>query len=176
MRTVYRLGQGLRALAAQLLPVRIDTEAAAAHLSPPLFALFMRLKRSEQLHALRVLRAVQRHADPAPPALAAAALLHDVGKTCYPVSLAGKTLPVLVRAAAPALAQRLSAGDPRHPLVRPFVVYVHHPRWSGDLLTAAGADADTVWLAAHHADSPAQWRDHPLYPLLIRLQHADDTH
>jgi hypothetical protein len=32
-----------------------------------------------------------------------------------------------------------------------------------------------VWLAAHHADDLALWTAHPLFPLLRRLQYADNT-
>ncbi len=171
---VYRLGQGLRALAALLLPLPVDTTLAERHLTPDEFALFRRLKRSEQQHSLRVLRTVLAQADETPPALAATALLHDVGKTRYPVGLFGKSLPVLVKIVSPERVTRWSHGDPANPLIRPFVTYCHHPAYSGELLQAAGSSPDVVWLAAHHADSPDCWGGHSLLPLLIRLQAADD--
>lgn len=132
------------------------------------------MRRSEQLHSLDVLRTILRDGD-APPALTVAALLHDCGKTRYPLAVWQKTAAVLVRRAAPRLFERLSAGDPRHPLIRPFVVYVHHPAWSADLMRAAGADADAVWLAAHHQQDRTRWRDHELFHVLERLQRADDA-
>ncbi len=174
MTAVYRLGQGLRALAALILPLPLDTTLAERFLTPQEMILFRRLKRSEQQHSLRVLRAVLTQADETPPALAAAALLHDVGKTRYPVGLIGKTLPVLVKIIAPERITRWSQGDPAHPLIRPFITYCHHPAYSGELLQAAGSDPDVLWLAAHHAESPDGWGGHPLLPLLIRLQAADD--
>ncbi len=171
---VYRLGQGLRALASLLLPLPVETTLAEQHLTPEEFALFRRLKRSEQQHSLRVLRTVFAQADETSPALAAAALLHDVGKIRYPVDLFGKTLPVLVKIVLPERVTRWSHGDPANPLIRPFVTYFHHPAYSGELLQAAGSHPDVVWLAAHHADAPDCWGGHPLLPLLIRLQAADD--
>lgn len=169
----HRLRQGLRALFAFACPV--DDALAARYLTPAQIALFRRLRRGEQLHSLNVLRGVLLQADETPPALAVAALLHDAGKSRYPLRLWQKTIAVLVRAGAPPLFRRLSAGDPQKWWARPFVVYVRHPAWSAELLAEAGADDAAIWLAAHHQDEAAQWRDHELFPLLKRLQAADDT-
>jgi hypothetical protein len=42
-------------------------------------------------------------------------------------------------------------------------------------LQPTGASDRAIWLAAHHQDDAAQWRDHPHYVLLCRLQRADDA-
>jgi len=173
MSAVYRFRQGLRALFAFAHPV--DAHETSAWLSPEERTLFNRLQRGEQIHCLNVLGALLAQPEPPPRALAAAALLHDVGKIRYPLRLWQKTLVVLTRTFSPALYHRLAAGDPDHRLARPFVVYAQHPAWSAEYAAAAGSDDDTVWLCAHHADSADQWRDHRLYPLLMRLQQADDS-
>jgi hypothetical protein len=169
---LYRLQQGLRALFA--FTQTVDYALAEQHLSPALLASFRALRRSEQLHSLRVLRALLAQGDVS-PALATAALLHDVGKCRYPMSLWQRSLPVLVKAASPALLARLSSSDPRHRWTRGFVVYVHHPAWSGEIVAEGGGSADAIWLCVHHADDAAQWRAHPLYGDLLRLQAADDA-
>lgn len=163
-----RLRQGTRALSAFARPV--DWAQAAAVLTPEELALFRRMQRSEQLHSLHVL--VSAHADDS-PVLAQAALLHDVGKTRYPLRLWQRTLPVLAGAVSPGLPRRLSDRDPRPAWSRGFVVAAHHPAWSADLAVACSAPDDVVWLIRHHADDAAQWADHPLHPLLVRLQVAD---
>lgn len=168
-----RIRQGLRELLAFAQPV--DLALAAEHLPPELLALFVRLRRGEQLHSLNVLRAVLAQG-PTPPDLAVAALLHDAGKACYPLAVWQKTLAVLARAFFPGLARRWEQGSPRHFWMRPFVVYAQHPAWSAQLLADAGAPPVAVWLAAHHADDAAQWADHPAGALLRRLQQADDMH
>ena len=170
--TVQRLRQGLRALFAFMQPV--DLALAAETLTPEQLALFQRMWRGEQLHSLNVLRMVMAQSS-APDSLAIAALLHDVGKTRYPLRLWQKTAAVLVRAFAPATFERLSKGDPRRALERPFVVYVQHPAWSAELLAQTGASEAAVWLVAHHADNPDSLPDSDLIPLLKRLQQADDA-
>ncbi len=170
---IHRLRQGLRALFAFARPV--DYALAGQYLTPEQVALFRRMRRGEQLHSLNVLRAVLSQRDTTPPELAIAALLHDAGKSRYPLRLWQKTIAVLVLAFAPSAFRRLSVGDPRTWWARPFVVYVDHPAWSAELLAQTGASASAVWLAAHHQDDAALHRMHELFPLLQRLQAADDT-
>jgi hypothetical protein len=173
MTAVYRLRQGLRALFA--FTQTVDYSLAAQHLAPPLLGIFRQMRRSEQLHSLRVLRALLDKGDVS-PALATAALLHDVGKSRYPLSLWQRTLPVLVKKLSPRLLLRLSSGDADSRWRRGFVVYVHHPAWSADLISANGGGDDAVWLARHHADDAATWGGHALHADLMRLQRADDLY
>jgi hypothetical protein len=172
MIAVYRVRQGTRALFA--FTHTVDEALAQRYLSPALMGLFRQMRRSEQLHSLNVLRALLAEGD-VTASLAIAALLHDVGKTRYPLMLWQRSLPVVVKAASPATMRRLSEQNPPNFLSRGFVVYIHHPEWSGELLEAAGAPADAIWLAVHHADKADVWRDHYLYGDLVRLQQADDT-
>ena len=171
MPVVYRLQQGVRALLAFSQP--LDSALAERYLSPALLTLFRQMDRGEQLHSLAVLRDVLAQGD-TPNDLAVAALLHDVGKSRYPISVWQKTLAVLVRALMPAAYVRWSEGSPLNLWQRPFVVYEQHPLWSAELLRTAGASEAACWLVAHHASKgddapmPAQleW--------LKRLQQADD--
>ncbi|MDZ4766187.1 MAG: HD domain-containing protein [Chloroflexota bacterium] len=187
---IYRIRQALRAIRAARTP--IDPAAAARWLSPPLLALFVSLRRSEQAHALAVLHSVDtlwraEHAAALPDALAVAALLHDVGKARLPLALWGRTLPVIVGMIAPSWIARLAAawvGQP-HPstrapywsggaLLRPFAIYIYHPAWGADIAREAGAAADAVWLIAHHSDAPLTVdADAGLMLMLGVLQRAD---
>jgi len=169
---IYRVRQGLQALSA--FARTPDTALATRFLSPPLMDVFRLMRRNEQLHSLNVLRALLRDGEP-PSALAVAALLHDSGKQLYPLAVWQKTYAVIIRRIAPRLFERLSNGNPRNLLTRPFVVYVHHPDWSADLMTRAGASPNAIWLAAHHQQNRTRWKDHELFHLLERLQQADDT-
>jgi hypothetical protein len=172
MTLVYRLGQGARALLAFTQPVELAL--AERYLSPPLMALFRSMRRDEQLHSLNVLRSVLTGGEPT-PALAVAALLHDVGKTRYPIAVWQKTLAVTLKTLLPERYRRWSTGDPAHPLQRPCVVYVHHPAWSAEMLRQAGAEDAAIWLVEHHAEPLEQWSRHPLFAQLGRLRQADDA-
>ena len=171
---IHRLRQGLRALFASTRPV--DDQLAGRFLSRDQFTAFRRLQRGEQLHSLNVLRAVLAQEEITPPDLALAALMHDVGKIRSPQRLWQKSITVLVRRFSPSLFVRLS----RHTrsnvwYSRPFVAYVDHPAWSAEILAQIGASEAAIWLVAHHADPAEQWQTHDLFPLLQRLQAADDT-
>jgi hypothetical protein len=168
-----RLRQGLRAMFAFAAP--IDDVLINRVLTPPLAALFFRMTRSEQLHSLHVLQDVLAQSDHTPDTLAIAALLHDCGKSRYPLWLWQRTLPVITRRISKTSAIRLSRGDPRNVWVRPYVVYAHHAAWSAELLRAAGAPEDSVWLVQHHGEGSDRLRDHRLHALLLRLQAADDA-
>lgn len=171
MPMVYRLQQGVRALLAFSQPV--DWVLAERYLSPSLIALFRQMDRGEQLHSLAVLRDVLVQGD-TPLDLAVTALLHDVGKSRYPISVWQKTLAVIVRALLPNTYTRWSKGSPLNLWQRPFVVYEQHPQWSADLLRAAGASETACWLAAHHASLPETAPSPAHLEWLKRLQQADD--
>jgi hypothetical protein len=174
---IQRLRQGIRALFA--FTQLVDFDLAASYLTSAEMALFRHMRRTEQLHSLNVLRTVVAESAAAresvPAELAVAALLHDVGKSRYPLAVWQKTLAVLVRAFVPAAFQRLSLGDPRRIFQRPFVVYVKHPSWSAEMLAQTDALPEAIWLVAHHADDADSQPVSDLVPLLKRLQSADDA-
>ncbi len=172
MTAAYRIRQGLQAIFAFAQPVELPL--AAQYLTPELLALFSQMRHSEQLHSLNVLRDVLANGI-TPRDLAIAALLHDVGKSRYPLRTWQKTLAVMVRKLAPSLFERWSKGNPANMWMRPFVVYVKHPNWSAEMIAAAGASESAIWLVAHHQEPASRWQDHALAYLLRQLQQADDS-
>lgn len=172
MAAATRLRQGLRALTAFARPV--DLALAGSTLNEAQLALFRQMKRSEQQHSLAVLRTLLDEA-PVPHDLAVAALLHDVGKTRYPLAVWMKTATVLLKALLPGLAQRWADGNPRNWLQRGLVVSKHHPAWSAELVAQTGASESALWLIRHHQSRAAALDAHPDAPLLRRLQRADDA-
>ena len=170
MAVAHRIRQGIRALLAFSQLVEIDL--ASQYLSLRELGLFTKMRRSEQLHSLNVLRDVIV-GDSTPDALAKAALLHDVGKSRYPLFVWQKTFAVLVHAVAPNLFERWSNGNPRNLWQRPFVVMTQHPAWSAESLADVGSPEAAIWLVAHHQDPADTWVDHPYFSMLERLQAAD---
>lgn len=164
-RLVYRLRQFRLAVFGPWPPVPDDT--LTPHLSPNLIALFRRMTPSEQAHSLAVMQRLQSagHRD---PDLLAAALLHDTGKVCAPLSAWERAQIVLGKQFFPGAAKRWGEGEGRG-LRRPFVVAARHADWGADLVSIAGASAQTVDLVRRHQDSSP-----PRDTLLAALQQADD--
>ena len=170
---LHRLGQGLRALLA--FAASPDLGMAQKHLTQCEYAAFKRMSRADQLHSLNVLRAVLRKEPNAPATLAAAALLHDVGKSRCHLAVWQKTLAVLLLRLAPGLSQGLSQSKSLNKWRAPFAVQRNHPMWSAKILDDCGSDAAIIWLAESHHEDAKLYRDHEHYALLTALQAADSS-
>jgi hypothetical protein len=149
--------------------MRVETEALQSHLTPLQINLFRRMQASEQVHAYRVLEHLKAGGQ-SDPNLLAAALLHDAGKTLYPLTILDRVIVVLGSHFFRKGAARWSAGSPTG-LCRPFVVAAQHPAWGADLAIQAGASPRTVELIRRHHD-PHSSDD----PMLSAFQAADDTY
>ncbi|MBN1121126.1 MAG: HD domain-containing protein [Anaerolineae bacterium] len=171
IRARKRFMQGVRAIFAFVLPV--DHQAAADVLSPELFDLFCRMRRSEQIHSLRMMKAL-RGAGHDHPDLLTAALLHDVGKSRCRLTLIDRVMIVLAKYGAPKVFAQWSAGDPVGARRR-YVIGARHAEWSAEDMLAAGASELAAALARRHMDrigAAASEEDR----LLALLMQADDEH
>jgi hypothetical protein len=166
-RPAYRIRQFWKAVAGPHM--RVETEALQPHLTCLQIDLFRRMQASEQVHAYTVLEHLKAGGQ-TDPDLLAAALLHDAGKTLYPLSVLDRVIVVLGSRFFRKGAARWSAGIPAG-VRRPFVVAAQHPAWGADLAFQAGASPRTVELIRRHHD-PHSSDD----PLLIALQAADDIY
>ncbi len=173
MGLAYRLGQFWRLLRAPALETAAWDEIAAL-LSPGELALFRRFGNSDQQHGYQVMRTLLAAGDDH-PALLAAALLHDVGKTKVRPRLWERIVGALGDTFLPGRAAHWGQGPPRG-WRRPFVIRRQHPAWSAELAAAAGSAPLAVALMRHHQDKEPGQMPQELAALLRRLQWADDQH
>lgn len=175
-RARYRVAQFLRGVGARI-PAEGLAQAAAV-LPPDATALFQRMPADVQRHSLNVLGTLQA-ADPVSPDLAAAALLHDVGKVA--ADDAGAYLGlwlrgpmVLCEAVWPGLLRRLASNRPAPSLRYALFVQEQHPAIGAAWARDAGCSQLTCWLIEHHQDK-APTGDEQQCALLARLQAADEA-
>ncbi len=152
-----------------------DLALAGRYLNERELAAFNAMSRADQLHSLKVLRALLRTHQTAPDILLKAALLHDVGKSRCHLAVWQKTLAVLMARFAPGLCRRLSQGGSLSIWRAPFVVSRRHAQWSGEILRGIGADDALVWLAEHHHADQELFQEHQGLKLLAALQTADSA-
>ncbi len=170
MGLTYRLKQLRDNLAADPLSDSARQEITAI-LTDPENDLFNRFPYADQQHSYRVLRALVE-AGYNHPDLLAAALLHDIGKTRYPLSVWNRILIVVGETIFPERAAGWG-GSSLDSWKRPFVVRAGHPAWGADMAAEAGSRPGVVDLIRRHQDKldPQQGDDDPW---LARLQWADD--
>ena len=163
----YRIDQFRRAL--RPLPDAVPIDTLRTHLNPAQLTLFLRMQPSERAHAFSVFERL-KEGGYKQPELLVAALLHDVGKILYPLSVWERVVIVLGYKLFPRLARRWGEGTPRG-FRRPFAVAAQHPFWGADLVEKTGATQNTIALIRHHQDKNEQ----PELPLLSALQGVDDS-
>lgn len=180
-KTRYRLRQFWRGLQATVTTA--ESAKAAGLLPPAAFVLFQRLPTDGQRHSFNVLASLERE-ETVPEALAAAALLHDVGKVA--ASEAGLTITlwwrgplVLLETFAPQLLTRMASANVRDGWRYLLFVQQEHPRIGATWAAEAGCSELACWLIAHHQDTlPELALGHQRVDnhmqLLARLQRADN--
>jgi hypothetical protein len=176
-RAAYRVRQFGQALQARCRgPDERELALARRALPDRGWRLFRDMPRSDQVHAIKVWTAIKA-AGQDDPALAQAALLHDVAKHLGGVTLLHRVLVVLIKAFAPAAWRRLKASpEPsRRNLRYPLWAHANHPATSARLAADAGCRPGAVDLIRRHQDSMLPGETHTREDaLLLALQRADD--
>ncbi|NOQ40166.1 MAG: HD domain-containing protein [Anaerolineales bacterium] len=151
-----------------------DQEALNTILFPEEQHLFQQLPAADQNHSLRVFRSLQIQGEDDPDLLKAA-LLHDLGKTRYPLRRWERVFAVLAAGLFPRRAQVWGEGKATG-LRRPLVIIKQHPQWGADLAQSAGSNPRTVWFIRNHErDLPEGSSSDEELILLRKLQTADNT-
>ncbi|HLE13251.1 MAG TPA: hypothetical protein VI776_00780 [Anaerolineales bacterium] len=179
-RLVYRARQFWQAL--RIAPLPDDLEMAAPMLSPPQLSLFRSMPAGEQAHGLRVWRALQDGGE-CDTDLSTAALLHDAGKSQFPLSPWERVLIVVVETVCPACLRRWGSAAEKSPQEgygwrKPFVVAVQHPAWGAGLAAAAGSSPEAAALIRRHQEklpTPGNKPESKEFRRLRLLQAVDDN-
>ena len=151
MRILYRIRQAWRA--AVVKPRPSDEFLVNKMLTPSMVAKFNQLKPYDQAHSIHIYhRLVQ--AGEIQNDLLVAALLHDIGKICYPLSLWERVVIVVFNSLFPGASQNWGKGDPSS-WRRPFVVAENHPAWGSKIALEAGASPLAATIIDRHQDPVA---------------------
>ena len=146
MRIRYRARQLWHALRAT--PAPEDLDLARQVLSPAQMELFLKLQPNEQVHSLRIYRQLYRQY-PLEKDLLVAALLHDVGKTAYPLHLWERAWIVIAKAILPTKVTEWGHAEP-HGWKRPIVIAEQHADWGAEMAARLGASPTSVNLIRRH--------------------------
>ena len=135
----------------------------------------MQMQASEQVHSISIYQQLLDDGE-TDQDLLVAALLHDVGKSCYPLHLWDRVVIVLAKAFIPDKVKEIGQSD-HLGWRRPFVVAEQHAAWGAELAAQAGASETAVAIIRRHQEqSPRNRRgdlsfeDH----LVLRLQRFDE--
>jgi predicted HD phosphohydrolase len=171
MKMSYRLWQFWRNLTAKPLSAEALREITAV-LTPTELALYQQYSSADQQHSYAVFCALKR-AGHIQANLLAAALLHDVGKVRYPLSVWERSL--VVGAMAILMPRRVKSWEQKEAVgwQRPFVIKAQHPQWGAQLAEQAGSHPLTIALIRRHQDKMGEIITEE-DRLLQHLQWADD--
>lgn len=165
----YRVRQGMARLVTCWRPP--DVALARETLTPLAMSLFDTMSPSDQGHAIAVLRCL-RLGEPVSRDLAAAALLHDVGKAGSGLTLPYRTAIVLLEAFWPGALARLCV-NAQGTWRQPFAVDARHADIGAERCARAGCSQRTVTLVRCH-DTPPGAVLAEMRVELERLRRADD--
>jgi hypothetical protein len=152
-------------------PNRDDLEQVEQILSPALWALFIQMQPSEQLHSIEVFNNLKSAGENSPELLVAA-LLHDIGKKFHPLKPWERGMIVAAQLLFPRWAETWHQYSPIG-WKYPFAVAACHPEWGAQAAYSAGASPLVETLIRRHREKLFSLETHE-DQLLISLQKADD--
>jgi hypothetical protein len=180
----YRARQFWHALRAA--PTQSELESIQNFLTPALMALFLSMNRGEQAHSINIYKRLIAQGETNQDLLTAA-LLHDAGKSVWPLNLWERVLIVMGRVFAKKQTRNWGV-EPQgswppskltvlqRPWRKPFVVAECHPEWGARLATEAGASPLSVALIQRHQEPPGKKTLSLEDALLAKLQSVDDQY
>ena len=176
-RIIYRTRQFWHALGSRPSPE--EMALVEALLTAPQKTVFTRMQKSEQAHGLLVLQTLLDSGENDKD-LSVAALLHDVGKSRFPLHLWERVEIVLVRKICPAYVKRwgetgTGKSQVPHGWRRAFIIAERHPAWGAEIAAEVGCSQLTTNLIRRHQEQLSVSEcDGMEDRLLLKLQAADN--
>jgi putative nucleotidyltransferase with HDIG domain len=172
----YRARQFRGAWRAKTSAVELDQGREI--LNPEQMELFRRMQARDQAHSLAVMAQIRKAPGDVSEddlhELLVAALLHDVGKSRYPLNVWERVIIVLSEAMFPSLVERFGAASPQG-WRKVFVIAKMHPSWGAAMAAEAGATPLAVELIRDHQNHTFGASNTKLNQLLRKLQAADNN-
>ena len=169
---VYRVNQFAHALFARSLTPK-EERIIDEILDSRGRALFRRMKRSEQKHALRVYLSL-RDSGETNEDLLVAALLHDIGKSRMPLNILERVVIVLGNALFKENDGKRNVLSKLPFVNKAFLVSEMHAEWGAEMAELAGVSSLAVNLIRRHQEAlPLNTKNSLEVQLLEKLQKAD---
>ncbi len=140
--------------------------------------LFFQMTRGEQIHSIRVCKALMAEGE-RDPDLLEAALLHDIGKTIYPLKIWERVWIVLTKEGRENIQNSyrgISASSlKQYPWwKRAGIVAENHSEWGAQLLRGFQVNSQLIWLVQNHQERIAIGEGNTKRIQLEKLKQADD--
>lgn len=135
-----------------------DEEFIDTYLTLPAKRLFLRQSAYDQCHAIHQTRLLLERTPLPDHTLVEAMLLHDVGKSLAPITLAHRVAHVLF-SKKPSCYDAFMRISGRHHLVRPLYVLRYHAALGADLVRHIELHERVAYLIEHHHDPMPQDED-----------------
>ena len=175
MKIPYRLRQFINAVTGY--PSSRDIGMVRNVLSPELYVHFSQMQKSEQTHSIQICKDLKSNGEENKDLLTAA-LMHDVGKNRYPLSLSQRVLIVICSKIFPKKVDKWGTRELKG-WNKPFVVAKQHPVWGAEIAQNAGASETVVNLIRKHQEKDiggdASQDSSKEDLLLIKLQELDSS-
>ena len=173
-RLTYRATQFWKFLGAR--PSYQQMELARRVLSTTQMDLFVQMQPGEQTHSLEVLERLQDQGE-SDADLLVAALLHDVGKSRFPLNPLERAWVVVARAVFPRMVRRWGYASSESIVPRwkrAVLVAEQHPQWGADMACEAGTSSLAVTLIRRHQEKVALESSGYENMLVRKLQAVDN--
>lgn len=146
---MYRIQQFFKSLF--VTKSMVDMDFVRKYLSPAQEGVFLRMQAYDRYHSVLFAKTLISNVYKVPNDLIVAALLHDVGKSRYPINSLHRMGAVVARKFVPALMDKENEDEVTF-LNRTVLVSNHHAEWSEEMATSVEVSDLTAWIIAHHED------------------------